>query len=192
MLKDSGKSVYAIARETGISGSHLYKILRGEESNLTIETLEGIAKAFGVTLTDIISDMPSIHRIEKFVEIPVVGRIRAGRPTIAEENVEGYCTIPADPLLKGKVFAVKVAGDSMSGVGIFDGDLVIIRSQPTAENMDIVLVCVDDDCFLRRFILADSTVVLEAANKDYHAIIVDETKKLEIKGVVLFSLKRFQ
>ena len=76
---------------------------------------------------------------DKITRIPVLGRIPAGGPMLAEENVEDWVTLPTD-LTKGKrdVFILKAQGDSMIGAGIFDGDLLIVQPQQTADNGDIV------------------------------------------------------
>ena len=70
--------------------------------------------------------------------VPLVGRIAAGTPTLAEEDVEGYITVPLSFAPDGQHFALRVTGDSMIGAGIFDGDVVVVRSQEAAADGDIV------------------------------------------------------
>ena len=72
------------------------------------------------------------------VSVPVVGRIAAGTPTLAQEHVEEYISVPQGFATEAEHFALRVAGDSMIAAGIFDGDLVVVRSQETAADGDIV------------------------------------------------------
>jgi repressor LexA len=72
------------------------------------------------------------------VSVPVLGRIAAGTPTLAQEHVEGYVAVPDGFAAQDDHFALRVAGDSMIGAGIFDGDLVVVRSQQQADDGDIV------------------------------------------------------
>src|SRR5690606_9184777 len=66
--------------------------------------------------------------------VPIIGRIRAGKPLLAEENMEGYFPLPAEFAAGGEYFILRVEGESMSGAGIHDGDFVIVRRQQTVEN----------------------------------------------------------
>ncbi|MFQ5853436.1 MAG: transcriptional repressor LexA [Candidatus Binatia bacterium] len=105
-------------------------------------------------------------------EIPIVGRIRAGAPLLAEENVEGFLTV-ANEVARGKgTFALKVKGDSMVEDGILDGDYVVIRRQETAENGDIVCALIGEEATLKRFYRQGETVALRPANKNYDPIVV--------------------
>jgi repressor LexA len=78
------------------------------------------------------------------VEVPLVGRIAAGVPLLADEHVEGIYRLPKQLVGGGRLFMLKVAGDSMTGALIADGDLVVVRQQPTAENGEIVAAMVID------------------------------------------------
>jgi repressor LexA len=107
-------------------------------------------------------------------EIPIVGRIRAGAPVLAEENIEGFLAV-ANEIARGKeTFALKVKGDSMIEDGIFDGDYVIIRRQETAENGDIVSALIENEATLKRVHQQGSVVVLKPANKNYDPITVSK------------------
>jgi repressor LexA len=107
-------------------------------------------------------------------EIPILGRIRAGAPILAGENIEGFLAV-ANEIARGKeTFALKVKGDSMIEDGIFDGDFVIIRRQETAENGDIVCALIENEATLKRFHRQGSEVVLKPANKNYDPITVSK------------------
>jgi len=107
-------------------------------------------------------------------EIPILGRIRAGAPILAEENIEGFLPV-ANEIAGGKeAFALKVKGDSMIEDGIFDGDYVIIRRQEIAENGDIVCALIENEATLKRFLRQGSVVILKPANKNYDPIAVSK------------------
>src|SRR6266511_3952800 len=105
-------------------------------------------------------------------EVPVLGRVPAGKPFLSEENVEGVLTIPADMSSGEKTFALRVKGDSMIGAGIMDGDRVIVKQQSTAENGEIVCALIDGEATLKRFFKKDGVVTLKAENEKYPPITV--------------------
>ena len=92
---------------------------------------------------EIIDDNFNLVRRE-VVNVPLVGTVAAGQPILAVENIEGYFPVPAEFMPNEQSFMLKVKGDSMINVGIFDGDQVLVRQQPTASNGDIVVALVED------------------------------------------------
>lgn len=123
--------------------------------------------------------------------VPVVGRVAAGEPLLAEANIEEILDLqdlfPNDEQL----FALRVEGDSMIEAGIFEGDLVILRPQPTAEIGQIVAAIVEDgeaEGTLKRFNRRGDQIVLEPANPNYPAIVADDVR---IVGVALGMVRRF-
>jgi repressor LexA len=105
-------------------------------------------------------------------EIPIVGRVRAGAPLLAEENLEGFLTV-GNEIARGKeIFALKVKGDSMIEDGILEGDHVVIRRQDTADNGDIVCALIGNEATLKRFHRKGNEVTLRPANKNYDPIVV--------------------
>lgn len=119
---------------------------------------------------------------DKITSIPLLGRIPAGGPMLAEENVEEWVTLPTE-LTKGKrdVFILRAQGDSMIGAGIFDGDLLIIQPQDTAENGDIVAALIGDDATVKRLIKRRDATYLKAENPKYTNIYPDEQWKVQGK-----------
>lgn len=105
-------------------------------------------------------------------EVPVLGRVPAGKPLLAEENIEGFLSVGREMAPGKDVFALKVKGDSMIEDGILDGDYVIIRHQETAENGDIVCALIDGEATLKKFYKKGNTITLRPANKDYSPIVV--------------------
>jgi repressor LexA len=122
-------------------------------------------------------------------EVPVLGRITAGRPLLAEENVEGYLAV-ASEMARGRVFALKVKGESMVDAGILDGDYVIVRYQGTAENGEIVCAMINGEVTLKRFQKKGETITLKAENKDYAPIAVSQGE-FRILGKVVGLLRKF-
>ena len=83
------------------------------------------------------------------VNVPLVGTVAAGQPILAVENVDGYFPIPAEFMPNEQSFMLKVKGDSMINAGIFDGDQVLVKQQPTADNGDIVVALVEDSATVK-------------------------------------------
>ena len=122
-------------------------------------------------------------------DVPVLGKIAAGKPLLSEENFEGHVTIPED-MGRGKTFALQVKGDSMIGAGILDGDRVIVKQQGTAENGEIVCALIDGEATLKRFFKKDGVVTLKAENEKYAPITVSQGE-FRIAGRVVGLLRKF-
>ena len=127
------------------------------------------------------------------VEVPVLGRVAAGSPILAEENVEE--TIHVDPSLapaSGRTFALRVRGDSMVEAGILDGDVVVARQQETADRGDIVVALLDDEATVKRFDPVPGAVRLLPENTAYEPIVLsgDEGTELRIAGKVVGLMRR--
>ncbi|NOZ00824.1 MAG: transcriptional repressor LexA [Deltaproteobacteria bacterium] len=126
--------------------------------------------------------------------MPVLGRIAAGRPIHAEENVEDY--VAADPfLVRGfdDSFVLKVEGDSMSGDGILPGDYIFVKRQSVAERGQIVVALIDDEATIKRYVpLNGGAVRLEASNPAYGPIDIfpESDENLEILGVMTGLYRR--
>jgi len=123
--------------------------------------------------------------------IPLVGKVAAGQPILAEENLEGVITIDSD-LLKGTdTFALRVKGDSMVGAGIFDGDLVFARQQADIRRGDIVVALIDNDATVKYYYPDNGTIRLEPANRFYGPIVVDRnTPGFRLAGKVVGVFRR--
>ena len=106
------------------------------------------------------------------VRIPVLGRVPAGGPREAIEEVEGELLLDPDLAGEGEVFSLRVKGDSMTGAHICDGDHVLVRSQARAEEGEIVVAVVDGEATVKRFRRWKGKVRLEAANPAYPPIVV--------------------
>jgi len=114
----------------------------------------------------------------EMVSIPVVGRVAAGEPILAEENIESYFPIPADVVPLGESFILKVKGDSMINVGIFSGDQIFVNACNTANNGDTVVALVDDSATVKTFYKEKDHIRLQPENDDMDPIIVDDCQIL--------------
>ena len=107
--------------------------------------------------------------------VPLVGRVQAGRPIEATEDIEGYVPVPADlagALDSDELFALRVQGSSMVGVGILPGDVVIVRRQSTADSGALVVALVDDEATVKRLQLRNGKVELHPENPDFDPILL--------------------
>ena len=120
--------------------------------------------------------------------MPLVGRISAGRPIDAIENIES--SVELKDMFRGidEIFALRVKGDSMTGAGIFEGDLVFVKKQATAVNGDIVAATINDEAVVKRFKKTETSVQLISENPKYAPIISDEVK---IEGKVVGILRKY-
>jgi len=104
---------------------------------------------------------------EDVVLAPIVGRVTAGLPISALEDIEGYLPLPRDVAKGDEVFALRVVGNSMINAGILDGDLAIVRRQTSADNGDIVVAMTDEDeATIKRFYREDGHVRLQPENDE--------------------------
>lgn len=124
----------------------------------------------------------------EMVSIPVVGRVAAGEPILAEENIESYFPIPADIVPRGESFILKVKGDSMINVGIFSGDQIFVNACNTANNGDTVVALVDDSATVKTFYKEKDYIRLQPENDTMEPIIV---KDAQILGKVVGLIRRF-
>ncbi|MDP2604895.1 MAG: transcriptional repressor LexA [Deltaproteobacteria bacterium] len=122
-------------------------------------------------------------------DIPIVGRVPAGKPFLSEENSEGLLTIPSD-MGSGKLFALQVKGDSMIDAGIMDGDRVIVKQQGAAENGEIVCALIEGEATLKRFYKKTGVVTLKAENEKYAPITVSKGE-FRIVGRVVGLTRKF-
>lgn len=120
------------------------------------------------------------------ITVPIIGRVAAGYPVLAEENIEGTFTIDAS-LIKSKnnIFALKTSGDSMTGAGILDGDLVLVNSQKDAKNGDIVVALIGDESTLKTYESKKGKTYLVPANKNYPILDMTNKQDFSIIGKII-------
>lgn len=125
------------------------------------------------------------HRL---VSVPLIGRVTAGEPILAVENIEDYVPLPRDLAGGEGAFLLSVRGESMIGAGINDGDMVIVRPQRAADNGDIVVARLEDEATVKRYFKEKNTVRLQPENPAMEPIV---SKNVEILGKVIGLIRKF-
>ncbi len=121
---------------------------------------------------EIIDDEFNLARRE-IVNLPIVGTVAAGEPILASQNITGYFPVLPEDVPRGDAFMLKVKGESMVNVGIFDGDLIMVQQQTTANNGDTVVALVDDSATVKTFYREDGHFRLQPENDTMEPIILD-------------------
>ena len=115
----------------------------------------------------------------EMASLPVIGTVAAGTPILAEENIDSYFPVPADIVPNGEPsFVLKVKGDSMINVGIFNGDQIFVQQCNTAKNGDTVVALIDDSATVKTFYKEKDHIRLQPENDDMDPIIVDDCQIL--------------
>lgn len=122
------------------------------------------------------------------VKIPLVGKITAGSPILAVENIEDNFVFSEDLFRGDDLFMLQVLGDSMIDAGIFNGDKIVVKKQNTAKNGDIVAAMIENDATVKRFYKTDANIILKPENKKYENIVLDD---VTILGVVVGLVRKF-
>ena len=121
--------------------------------------------------------------------VPLVGRVTAGQPILAIENIEEYLSLPQSVLGQGNMFSLRVEGESMIDAGIMDGDIVVLRQQDTAENGEIVVAMTpEDEATLKRIFYEEGRVRLQPENSTMAPIYVDSVTVL---GKLVALIRQF-
>ncbi len=111
---------------------------------------------------------------KEMVSLPVVGTVAAGQPILSQQNIDNYFPIPAEFVQSGESFVLKVKGDSMMNVGIYDGDQIFVKCCNTAKNGDIVVALVDDSATVKTFYKEKGHIRLQPENDSMEPIIVSD------------------
>ncbi len=171
-------SVREICKATGFnSTSTVHLHLKRLEEKGYIEREKGLNRCIKIVGED------------NSVNIPLVGRVTAGTPILAIEEIESY--IPIDINLKRgrELFALHVQGDSMVNAGIYDGDIIVIHKTSAAENNEIVVAMIDDEATVKRFFKEEGHYRLQPENEAYEPIIAEE---VTILGKVISLIRNYE
>lgn len=125
------------------------------------------------------------------VNIPLIGTVTAGQPVFAYENYEDYYTFPSTEFKGEELFMLRVSGTSMIDAGILDGDKIVVRRQPTAENGEIVVALVDDSATVKRFYRRNGQIVLHPENEALSDMIFEDGEVV-ILGKVLGLMRNYR
>lgn len=124
------------------------------------------------------------------VTVPLIGRVAAGSPILAEENIEGMISVDRSLVHRAtKLFALRVHGDSMIKAGIYNGDIVIAQQQPVAENGDIIIALLGDEATVKRFYRKNKVILLRPENDTMQPIKING-QDFRILGKVVATLRR--
>ena len=135
---------------------------------------------------EILDDTFNLTRRE-MVNVPIVGRVAAGEPILAQENVENYFPIPTEFMPNNQTFLLKVKGESMINAGILDGDMVLVEQTPSASNGDMVVALIEDGATVKTFYKEEGIFRLQPENDTMDPIIVQEVAILgKVIGVFRF------
>jgi repressor LexA len=169
-----------IASHFGLKGP------KAPQKTLTILERKGyIRKIPGGSRAIEILGLPPIH-LSQILSIPIIGRVQAGEPILAIENIEGYINLDRNLVSSSDVFLLRVQGDSMIDAHIQDGDFALVKPQPTAENGEIVVALIEDEATIKRIFQKRDLIRLEPANPRMEPIIVKKGgKKVTIVGKVV-------
>ncbi len=121
----------------------------------------------------------------QLMAVPIVGRVAAGQPILAEENVGGEVLVDSRAARSGRCFALEVQGDSMIDAGIHDQDLVVVREQPVAESGDIVVALLEEEATVKRLFIRDERIELRPENPELDPMPIGPDDGLRIVGKVV-------
>jgi len=170
-----------------ITQTSVFEQLERLEKKKYITRQKGAARTIGI-LNTVVDEKPVKNESVKLVKVPVIGTIAAGAPIFADENMEGEILVDESNIGKGRFFALRVRGDSMINAGINNGDLVIIKRQPLAENGDIVAALIDNEATLKRLSLSNDEVFLLPENEKYSPINVTCREDFRILGKMVTTV----
>ncbi len=125
---------------------------------------------------------------KELVEVPIVGKVTAGQPILAVENIEDTFPLPVEFVQNSTVFMLKVRGDSMVEAGILDGDFVLVRQQSTANNGDIAVAMIGDEATVKTFYKENGYIRLQPENQYLEPIIVKDDVSILGKVIGVFRL----
>lgn len=135
---------------------------------------------------EILDDTFNLTRRE-MVNVPIVGRVAAGEPILAQENVENYFPVPTEFMPNNQTFLLKVKGESMINAGILGGDMVLVEQTPSASNGDMVVALIEDGATVKTFYKEEGVFRLQPENDSMDPIIVQEVTILgKVIGVFRF------
>ncbi|OIQ61676.1 LexA repressor [Moorella thermoacetica] len=177
-------SIRDICKATGLrSSSTVYNYLNKLEEKGYIRRDPSRSRAI-----EILTPYPALTRAKNMVSVPLLGKITAGQPILAFENIEDVFPLPADLAGAENAFMLNVSGDSMIEAGILDGDYLIVRPQDTAENGDIVVALLEDEATVKYFYRYPDHIELVPANSSMQPLIVH---KVTILGKVVGLYRHF-
>lgn len=193
-MRRSGETQVDVAKTLKVSKSTVSAYCAGKQIP-RMDKIEAIARHYGVSKSDLLEDHSIIERIGlPMTRIPILGRISAGLPLYAEQNVEGYTLTTRNG--GNEYFALRVVGDSMTAAGINPGNTIIVRRQSTVEDGEIAVVMVDDeDATVKRFHRAGTMITLspQSYNPEHLPQMYDVRRtRIRVVGKVVDNIISFE
>ena len=168
-------SLADLAAALGVSRATVHEHIGGLKRKGYLANVDGVGRSWRSTLRS-----SSTSR-----RIPIVGRVAAGAPILAQENIEGWLTIDGTSE-HDTLFALRVQGDSMIDAGILDGDLVVVRQQEAANDGEIIVALIDDqEATVKKLQRDNGQLRLVAMNRKYDPIVVSPPQTLRVRGRVI-------
>lgn len=171
-------TVAEIAETLGIATTSVYEQVNQLVRKGYLERQPG--KARGLSVTEETVSLPTT-----LITVSIIGSVAAGQPILADENIVGEIAVDSSVIRGGRHFALAVEGDSMIGAGILDGDLVVVRQQPVAEDGDVVVALLGDEATVKRLSIHDERIELRPENPMYRPIAIEPDDELRIVGKVV-------
>lgn len=123
--------------------------------------------------------------------LPIIGRVAAGEPILAQEHIEDYCNISGDFFHPKADFLLEVKGDSMINLGIFEGDFIAVHKTNVARNGDVIVARVNEEVTVKRYEKKASKIFLHPENDDYQPIEVDlKEQEFNVEGLYVGVIRR--
>lgn len=193
--KGYGPTVREICQELGLSSPstvHVHLKALEEKGLITRDPMKSrsivLAKPIDEIDDEVFENSELVRpSFSKVIDLPLVGNVAAGTPILAEENITDTITLPTDIVGDSPSFLLSVRGDSMIECGINDGDYVVVKEQPVANNGDIVVAIVDDGATVKRFYKESDHIRLQPENSSMDPII---TRDCSIAGKVVAVFRR--
>lgn len=186
-LREIGKK-FEISSTFGVK-RHLDALVKKGYLNIESNASRGIS--FQLDTVHNLNSIPNLsERNENFNKIPIVGRVAAGSPVLAIENIEGDVVIDPSFMKKSEnSFALRIKGDSMINAGIFEGDLVIVLPVKDAANGDIVVAMINDEATVKTYENKKNKIRLIPENEKYSPIEINDLLEFSIIGKVIGVLR---
>lgn len=189
-----------VAKIVGVSRQTIQRYENGVIANIPSNRIELLAKALRTSISYLMTgkdsveiNLSSIKNISPMPKkkVPIIGTIAAGKPILADENIEGFV-----PLTDGihADFALNIKGDSMIGDNINDGDVVFIKQQPVVDNGQIAAVLIDEEATLKRFYKIGNMIQLTPSNPKYEPMLYteDNCDDIRILGLAVATLSEIK
>lgn len=182
-LREIGKK-FNIVSTFGVK-RHLEALVKKGYLNIESNASRGIT-VHKDTGSELLVESSFSRASQEFRKVPIVGRVAAGSPILAIENIEGSIVIDSSFMKKSEdCFALKVRGDSMINAGIFENDLVIISPQKDAQNGEIVVALIDDEATVKTYEQKNNKIRLLPENDKYQPIEISDLREFSIVGKVI-------